>query len=309
MSLQNARSPLSLPPFIERRLDEAVLRLTRPADAGTIDFSVPAGEAALIAPDSISWKIFRNPVALFCGGVAAVILELAEPSVRTGVWEHSSFRRDPVRRLQRTGQAAMVTVYGPRSVSERMIAGVVRMHEHVSGETPGGVPYRANDVALLDWVQATATFGFATAYSRYVRPLDDAALSRVFAEARASAQLYGAAGAPGSVEEWRAMLDGMRGRLEPSPIVFEFLELMRTSPALPGPLRPLQRLMVRGAVELVPAWVRERLGLSDRDRASRAELAVLRRLGRSADRVLLPSSPAVQSCRRLGVPTTVLTRW
>src|SRR5207237_581182 len=56
------------------------------------DFCAPPGEAALVAADSISWRIFKNPVALFIGGVAAVILELAEPRVRTGVWEHTSFR-------------------------------------------------------------------------------------------------------------------------------------------------------------------------------------------------------------------------
>lgn len=51
-------------------------------------------------------------MALLVGGIAAVILELAEPRVHTGVWEHSLFRSDPVRRLQRTGLAAMATVYG-----------------------------------------------------------------------------------------------------------------------------------------------------------------------------------------------------
>lgn len=74
-------------------------------------------------------------MSLFVGGVAAVILELAEPGVRTGVWEHSSFRSDPVRRQQRTGLAGMVTVYGARSVAEVMMAGVVRMHETVSARS------------------------------------------------------------------------------------------------------------------------------------------------------------------------------
>jgi hypothetical protein len=92
------------------------------------------GEEALLPPDSVSWRIFKNPIALFIGGMAAVILELAEPSVRAGVWEHSSFRKDPVGRLQRTGLAAIVTVYGARSIAEPMIAEVVRMHAKVAGE-------------------------------------------------------------------------------------------------------------------------------------------------------------------------------
>src|SRR4051812_1287156 len=116
-------------------------------------FALPAGEPALAPADSVSWRIFKNPIALFVGGVAAVILELAEPAVRTGGWEPSGFRDDPHRRLERTAMAAMVTVYGARSVAEAMIAEVVRRHECVTGTTPAGEPYRANDPHLLTWVQ------------------------------------------------------------------------------------------------------------------------------------------------------------
>jgi uncharacterized protein (DUF2236 family) len=59
--------------------------------------------------------VFRNPLSLFVGGITAVLLELAEPRVRTGVWEHTAFRTQPQQRLQRTGLAAMVTVYAARS--------------------------------------------------------------------------------------------------------------------------------------------------------------------------------------------------
>jgi len=94
--------------------------------------------------------------ALFIGGVAAVIMELAEPRVRTGVWEHTTFRVDPTRRLRRTGLAAMVTIYGARGKAEAMIARVRRMHDRIAGSTPAGKAYRANDPELLNWVQATA---------------------------------------------------------------------------------------------------------------------------------------------------------
>ena len=67
-----------------------------------------------MSPDSVSWRVFKNPISLFIGGVAAVIMELAGPRVRTGVWEHTTFRVDPIRRLRRTGLAAMVTIYGAR---------------------------------------------------------------------------------------------------------------------------------------------------------------------------------------------------
>ena len=81
----------------------------------SFDFLTPPGEAALCAPDSISWRVFKNPVALAVGGVAAVLLEFADPRVRDGVWQNSSFPTDPLLRMQRTGRAAMATVYGARS--------------------------------------------------------------------------------------------------------------------------------------------------------------------------------------------------
>jgi len=204
----------------------------------------------------------KKLAALFVGGVAAVILELAEARVRTGVWEHSSFRSDPVRRLHRTGLAAMVTVYGARSIAGRMIAGIVHRHAGIAGETPAGQAYRANDAVLLTWVQATACFGFAEAYSRYVRPLSARDFDRLCAEGLTAARLYGALDAPVSRAGSDALFASMQDRLEPSPVNFEFLGIMRDAPVFPAPLRPMQRMLVRAAVDITPGRVRDRLGLT-----------------------------------------------
>ena len=289
-------------------LDAAARELIQPPGGPAVDFRQPRGEPALVPADSVSWRLFKNPVALFVGGVAAVILELAEPAVRTGVWEHTSFRRDPLRRLRRTGLAAMVTVYGARSVAEAMIAGVVRMHEKVRGTTPAGEAYHANDVRLLTWVQATAGYGFAEAYSRYVRPLDRDALDRLYQEGAPAARLYGALDMPTSDVELHALFDSLRDRLEPSPIVFEFLDIMKSAPVFPSLLRPFQRMLVRAAVEMTPDWVRDRLGLGPSYGLRPWQAALVRRAGALSDRVLLRSSPAVQSCLRLGLPADYLYR-
>lgn len=76
----------------------------------------------------------------------------------------------------------MTTVYGPRQAAENMIAGVVRAHDRVQGVTPGRLVYHANDPRLLDWVQATASYGFIEAYSRFVAPLTPEDFSRAFTE-------------------------------------------------------------------------------------------------------------------------------
>ncbi len=285
---------LKLFPFqraIVRRLDRASRELLLPDNGRAIDFSRPAGEPALAAPDAVSWRIFKNPVATYIGGVAAVILELAEPRVRTGVWEHSGFRKNPLRRLQRTGLAAMVTIYGARSAAEAMTARVRRMHDHVKGETPAGEAYSANDPALLNWVQATAAFGFLQAYHVYVAPLLPAERDRYYRDGEIAARLYGATEPPRSEADLEAIFLAMRPRLEPSPIIFEFLRIMQTARILPPLLQPVQPLLARAAVSLTPAWVRERLGLGDACGLKAWEAALVRRGGAMADRIMLEFEP------------------
>jgi uncharacterized protein (DUF2236 family) len=299
-------SIIRLPYSLQRRLDAAAEALLKPQKGRPIDFTRPLGEAALYPPDSLSWRIFKNPVALLIGGIAAVILELAEPAVRTGIWEHSSFRHDPMGRLRRTGLAAMVTVYGARSIAEPMIARVVRMHAKVAGKTPAGVAYSAGDAQLLSWVQATAAFGFAEAYSRYVHPLSEVDLDALYREGAPVSQLYGALDAPRSEAQRRALFDSMRARLEPSPVIFQFLEIMREMPALPRPLLWMQRMLVRAAVEMIPDGMRECLGLTEYYGLRPRERWVVRLAGAVSDRIVLAESPAAQSCLRLGLPITHL---
>ena len=52
---------------------------------------------------------------------------------------------------------------------------------------------------------------------------------------------------------------------------------------------------------MVPVWGRERLGLNAAMGLSGWQRGLVRRAGAFADRVMLPSSPAVQACRRLGL--------
>jgi len=272
----------------------------------TVDFLQPPGEGALIGPDSVSWRIFKNPVALYIGGIAAVLLELAEPRVRSGVWDHTTFRVDPIARMKRTGLAAMVTVYGARSVAEAMIKGITRMHARVQGETPDGRHYRALEPELMNWVQVTASYGFLQAYHRFVTPLSDADRDRFYAEAVVGARLYGAPGAPDSEARQQALFEAMLPQLEPSSIVLEFLDIMRRTRALPWALQPLQPLYLRAAISLLSAPVLARLQLTERAQLRGWQRQLIRRSGALADRIVLREAPPAIACRRLGLPADYL---
>ena len=100
-------TPIILPWLVQSGLEAAARVLLEPGNRSDVDFSRPTDEPALISPHSVSWRVCKNPISLFIGGVAAVIMELAEPRVRTGAWEHTTFRENPIVRLRRAGLAAM----------------------------------------------------------------------------------------------------------------------------------------------------------------------------------------------------------
>jgi hypothetical protein len=60
-------------------------------------------------------------------------------------------------------------------------------------------------------------------------------------------------------------------------------------------------MFVRAAIDITPAWARRRLDLEGLGLRP-GEEALIRQLGAAADRIPLPSSPAAQSCLRLGLP-------
>jgi uncharacterized protein (DUF2236 family) len=295
-------STIRLPWGLQVKLEAISSSFLRPMNAPAVDFARPAGEPALVHANSVSWRVFKNPVALFVGGIAAVILELAEPAVRTGVWEHSTFRTDPLNRLRRTGLAAMITVYGARSVAEPMIARVVRAHTQIAGTTPAGERYRASDARLLTWVHATAAYGFVQAYDRYVEPLNPEEMDEFYREGLAAAGLYGAVDPPVSQRAVLALFDAMHCRLEPSPVIMHFLDIMRETRTLPGPLYWMQPMLMRAAVDLLPQVLRKRLGITSEYGLRAGEGWMVKMAGAVANRLLVRESPAAQSCLRLGLP-------
>ncbi len=249
--------------------------------------------------DSVSWRVFGNPVSLLIGGISAVLLELAEPRVRSGVWDHTSFRTDPLRRMRRTGLAAMVTVYGAGSTAEAMISGVRRMHGNVRGLTPGGVPYRADDPELLRWVHATAAFGFLQAYRTYVRPVSPADLDRYYGEGVAIASLYGAEDVPPTEAAMAACLHDMLPRLEPSEIIHEFIGIISRLPLFPPPLRFLNSAVIGAAIGLLPSEIRAALHLDRHPVVPAYRLGLLHSFGLAAEHLEMQGSPRRLASARL----------
>lgn len=271
-----------------------------------VDFRNPPGEPSGLDPDSMHWRVYKNPVAMAVGGVAAVLLEFADARIRSGVWDHSTYKKDPIGRSKRTGIAAMVGVYGPTRAAERVIQGVTNMHTRVTGNTPKGEPYRALDVELLDWVSATAAYGFVTAYDTFVERVSEAEKRQYYAEAAPGAKLYGVQNSPTSTADFFAMMDKLVHRFEPHPINEEFLGIVMSGAAAPGTPKYLSRAMGRASVSLLPPVVREKLDLGPKFNLSTIDRMVVKTLGAYLNRKPIPGSPPYDASLRIGLPGNFL---
>lgn len=284
---------------MQKTLASAQTRFFETAAGGRLNFHEPKGDPGFYGPDSMAWKVHANPVALAIGGVAAVILELAEPRVRSGVWDHSTFRIDPLNRMKRTGEAAMITTYGSTAMAQARVDMVTRMHQRVSGETPEGQAYTALEPELMTWVHVTAGYGFLNAYVRYVDPrLSLADQDRYYAEGARLGRAFGAVDPPASVAEVEACFQAIRPKLRPHPIIGEFLDIIsRTSPlGLAG--RVLQPMVVQASIDLLPQWVRDIAELPSRPVARAAVRPVMKGLARAAG--LVPGDIQKQAYARVG---------
>lgn len=262
---------------------------------GEVDVAGPAGDPGIFGPASIVWRVHANPIALAVGGIAAVILELAEPRVRTAVWEHSDFRRDPLGRMRRTARATLATTFGAAAQARSLIERVNRMHARVEGFAPGGEAYAATDPQLLAWVQATAAFGFLTAHRRLVEPSMSAADQDLYvAELAPLARAFGVREPPTRLADLHSAIEAMRPHLQPHPVLAEALRLIGAASPFGRLGRPLQPLIVEAAVALLPAWAPGELGLG----GSRSSRAAAIGLLAAASRLAPDVSPARQARQR-----------
>lgn len=273
-----------------------------------IDFASPPGEPALLPPDSVQWRVYKNQIALGIGGIAAVLLEFAEPRIRSGVWDHSTYKADPIGRSRRTGTVALLACYGPASTARNVIGIVNRMHGKVVGETPGGEKYRAMDPVLLDWVAATASYGFLMAYDRFVAPVTEADKDRFMRDGEAIGRQFGARRTPQSIADFMVMMEELEPRFEPHPIISEFLGIIESGRAAPSIPKFLHRAVARAAVSLLPPHIRQRLDLGREYDLSVPEKLALKMAGKLADRRIDPTAAPAQASLRLGLPADFLYR-
>lgn len=148
-------------------------------------------------PDSMTWMIYREPSLLF-GGISALHLQIAHPSVAQGVKMFSNFHREYLYRAQRTFAAMSGFYFGDTALALKSARHLFKMHSMIRGSmqrningTLQTVPFCAKDPELLCWVLATLVDTSITIFELMHRPLSEKEKTQFFEESKTIAILMG----------------------------------------------------------------------------------------------------------------------
>lgn len=184
------------------------------------------------------------------------------------------------------------------------------IHAHVRGTTADGLPYAADDPALLSWVHASEAFAFLEGFRAYSGVETPGwAQDRYYAEGRRVAAALGAIEMPADRAAMAAYFDAMRPALRYDGRAREVLEVLAQI-RLPVPGAAVSRGLFLGAgAALLPPWAQRMLGITALQRARhRACARALRGLA-PLFHVALPDGAGARACRRVGVSPSILRTW
>lgn len=222
---------------------------------------VPAQDS-LCPPGGVARRVHADVAGMMVGGAAALLWQMLHPKALAGVWDHSDFQRNMHGRLRNTARFIAVTTYGARTEAEAAIARVRRIHDQVHGTLADGTPYDANDPSLLAFVHLAGSAMFLSGYRRFVEPrMARADRDTYWREVAVIGEKLGADPLP--MNEQEAEVLGQRYLLElrADERSAKVRDIILNAPPDKLRLLPLQRLLMRSAVDLLPAEVRRLHGL------------------------------------------------
>ena len=251
------------------------------------------GDAGWFGPGSAAWQV-NGSLATLVGGPRALLMQACHPLALAGVEQHSTYRTDPLGRLQRTNLYVTTSTFGTTELAEQTAEMVARVHERVVGTAADGRPYSAQDPRLLLWVHLGLTESMLRAYQKYGDDRVDA--DAYVADMSHLALALGVTAPPTTEAELSdaiASFDGELGGGRSAEAVARFLRF--PGRALPVGAWPPYEVLIRAATDLLPQRAHQCLGTSTRPRAVQAlDAATCSALLRSLQAVLGPRSRAVE---------------
>ena len=230
-------------------------------------------DAIVLGPNSIVAERFDD-VRLFAASGYALLLQVAHPTVGAGVRDHSTFEQDPWGRLLRTVDYLYLMVYSGReaaNVGRRLR----EVHKAIKGANPDGSRYHALEPEAYAWVHATLVEGAIRAHLRFVGPLAQDEIERMYAEYMPLGRLLGLRSEqlppdwPSFLAYFEDMVENTLVRHETVDRVLRSLNEPSRPPQLPAAVDRLWRLVrvpparaLRATtIGLLPPVLRERFGV------------------------------------------------
>lgn len=253
------------------------------AELSAVLFGAPAGsdiaplladgaaDPGLFGPDSVTWRLAREPF-LLVGGGRALLMQVAHPLVAQGVVDHSDYERDPFGRLVRTVRWLVAVTFGTTAEAQAASRQVRRVHAAVRGSLhprnatatlPSGTAYNAFDPELSRWVLATIVESMLVTYEATVGGLAAHDADRFVREWRAVAPLVHVRDDDtwDSALQLHAYVQRTVAALQPVQASRDAARVVLRPPLPTRALRPATASVAFLTTGLLPARLRRRYGL------------------------------------------------
>lgn len=223
----------------------------------------PMSDDSWFGPDSVTWLVHSDWSNLI-GGVCSLLVQTLHPPTMAGVADHSRYAEDPFGRLHRTADFIGTTTFRSAEDAERMVKTIRKVHDRVTGVTPTGVPYEANDPHNLAWVHCTEVDGFLRGYRRYgAVPISLADEDQYVAEMARVGEAIGVVDAPRSVAELDTRLHAYLPELEYGKQAREAIRWLIYPPNKPA-AQAAYAIILTSAINILPTWARRKLWIPPR---------------------------------------------
>lgn len=227
----------------------------------------------VLGPESVSWRK-ASDVRGFFGSGYALLLQVAHPTISSGVRDHSNYKNEPWQRLFRTLDYVNMTIYAPDDVIE-VTARLREMHKSIKGTNPDGSRYHALEPRAYAWVQATLVKAIVEVNKRFIGTMTPEEHAQLYTEWLGLARLLGVreGDLPATWQEFDAYFDAMVAEdLTLTESAVDVIDSMRNParpPFVPRWATGLWRMAFWPAgfvlqvvtAGLMPPVLRERLGL------------------------------------------------
>ncbi|BEL11258.1 oxygenase MpaB family protein [Actinoplanes sichuanensis] len=234
-----------------------------------------SGDVGLFGPDSVTWKLHREPI-LMLGGLRSLYLQALHPRAVAGVAQNSGYRADPWGRLVRTSDYVGTVIFGTTDQVDKAASRLRRLHAGMTATDPRtGERFRIDEPDLLRWVHVAEVESFLTTAVRAGVRLTPGEVDRYYTEQLRSAELVGLdpATVPSTAAEVAAYFEAVRPELALTRDGAE-AALFLTVPPVPehwgglplrlgltlGPARWAYFGVAGTAIGLLPSWARKIYG-------------------------------------------------